>query len=179
MKPRRLTILLTRYPTPVFRLLCRLKGCDYLHASLGFEEDRNVFYSFGFKGFRRETLTHCLRPGREPYACALYELEVPEPVYRNVKAIISCFEQRKSRLRYTRFGAALALLSLGCRWEDHYFCSQFVAHVLAKAHAVTLEKDSSLYLAEDFSRLAGVCETYRGNLLGLVKKYGIAASCAA
>lgn len=179
MEKRGLTILLTHYPTKGFELLCRLRGCYYLHASLGFADEPDVFYSFGFKGFRKENVTHCLRPGREPYACALYVLLVPEHTYQNVKAIISHYEQSKARLRYTRLGAALALLSLGCRWENHYFCSQFVANVLEKASAVKLEKDSSLYLAEDLARLAGVREAYRGNMLGLAQKFGFAAGGAA
>lgn len=179
MKTRKLTILLTRYPTAITRLLCFCRGCSYLHASLGFEENLNTFYSFGLNGFRRETVTHCLKPGGEPYACALYELKVPEPVYQKVKHVVLQFEQNKSRLHYTRFGAALALLNLGCKWNDHYFCSQFVAHVLEKANAARLKKDSSLYLPEDFARLDGVHEVYRGNLLGLAKKYSIAADCAA
>lgn len=179
MRTHRLTILLTRYPTAVFRLMCRLNRCDYLHASLGFEQDLNVYYSFGLNGFRTETVTHCLKREGEPYACALYVLDVPEKIYVRAKKIIMSFAQDKSRLRYTRFGAALALLRLGCRWQNHYFCSQFVAHVLENAHAAKLKKDSSLYLAEDIARLDGVHEVYRGDMRGLAKKFGIANYSAA
>lgn len=177
MQTRKLTILLTRYPSFFTRLLCWYSRSSYLHASVGFEEDRNVFYSFGFKGFRMERVTHFLQPGREPLPCALYELDVPEHIYQNVKCVLRDFERRRDTLSYTKIGAAFALLRLGCRWEDHYFCSQFVADVLSRSRAVRLPKDSSLYLPQELSLLPGVHEAYRGDTEGLAQRFALQVAC--
>lgn len=171
MHTKKLTILLTRYPSALSRFLCRCCRCDYLHASVGFEEDLDTFYSFGFSGYRVERITHYLKSECGPLPCALYELNVPEHVYENVKRVLCEFEQHKNALYYTKLGAALALLRLGCRWENHYFCSQFVAEVLRRSNAVSLPKDSSLYLAPELARLDGVREAYQGDTLDFVRRY--------
>lgn len=177
IQTKKLTILLTRYPSALIRFLCWYSRSEYLHAAVGFEEDFDVFYSFGFKGYRIERVTHGLKPGREPLPCALYELDVPERIYENVKCVLQDFEQRKDTLSYTKLGAAFALLRLGCRWENHYFCSQFVADVLSRSKAVRLPKDSSLYLPQELSLLPGVREAYRGDTLGFVRRYVPQAAC--
>ena len=50
-KKRKLFILLTRFPNNSSVFLEFVTGFHYTHASIGLEEDRNIFYSFVLKGF--------------------------------------------------------------------------------------------------------------------------------
>ena len=54
---RKITILLTQYPTAMASVLQWLTDFPYTHTSIGLEEDRNTFYSFVKKGFIVEKIT--------------------------------------------------------------------------------------------------------------------------
>ena len=79
---RKITILLTQYPTAMASVLQWLTDFPYTHTSIGLEEDRNTFYSFVKKGFIVEKVTRYNKPGRAPFPCALYEIPVSEAVYQ-------------------------------------------------------------------------------------------------
>ena len=57
-----LCVLLTKYPDRFARVLARLSGQGYTHASIGLE-DGNRFYSFSFRGFTEETPDKLRRRG--------------------------------------------------------------------------------------------------------------------
>ena len=110
MISRKIFILLTRMPgngSKAIRLITRF---SYTHASIGLEEDINTFYSFICKGFIVEKITRYLRPGREPFPCLLYEMEVSEEVYQTIKERLNTFIENKNVLRYSYLGLVLGLL---------------------------------------------------------------------
>jgi inositol transport system substrate-binding protein len=171
IKKRKLFILLTSFPNTVSRAIRFWTGFSYSHASIGLEEDLNTFYSFAFKGFMIEKITRFVRPGRTPYPCMLYELEVSEAVYQDAQNILSEIISRRKHLRYTKRGAILSLLQIHHRREGHYFCSHFVAEVLQKSRAARLKKASNLYLPQDFEHLHGVRKIFQGNLRDMIRHF--------
>lgn len=175
---KKLYILLTRFPDQGSKWIQMLTGCRYAHAAIGLDEDLNKFYSFKVKGFMTEELTRYLRPDREPFACQLYELPVPEQKYNAVKNLIALFHAKKAQLHYTRLGVVLSLLRIPYTRKHHYFCSQFVAAVLQYSKAVKLRKSSALYLPGDLRKLAGVQLVFHGNMQELVKRYHLAPQSA-
>jgi len=170
---RKVYILLTGLPDTTSRLIRLFTRYGYSHASLGLEEDMNTFYSFVGKGYIIEKITRYLRPGRAPFPCVLYELEVPAAVYAQVSGIVHAFAARKSELSYTLLGAILCVARLGYWRRDHYFCSQFVAQTLFDSGAAHLVKSSALYLPRDLTALQGVRENYRGDLLGMARRFDL------
>ena len=174
MSRRKVLILLTKFPNTSSKVLQRLTGCGYTHASIGLDEDMNTFYSFVTKGFIVEKLTRYLKPERKPFPCMLYEIPVPEQTYREISALLSGFVENKPLLRYNRLGVVLGLLHIARKRENHYFCSQFVAEILRQGQAVQLSKDSALYFPKDFEKIREARELFRGDLLGLTKQYCIA-----
>lgn len=91
MKKRKVFILLTRLPGTVSGAIHLCTGFYYTHASIGFEEDMNTFYSFVIKGFIVEKISRYVRPDREPFPCQLYELDVSETIYENMKETVQNF----------------------------------------------------------------------------------------
>ena len=171
MQQRKVFILLTRFLNQNARTLGTLTGCYYTHASIGLEEDRNTFYSFVGKGFIVEKITRYLKPEREPFPCRLYELEVSEQVYQQLKEHLTWFEERKPLFRYTKLGVVMCVLRIPFRREHHYFCSQFVAEALMKCKAAQLRKDSSLYLPKDFYHLPELRLHFQGDMRSLVSQF--------
>lgn len=167
----KITILLVRYPGAMANFMCRLTGFPYTHATIGLGEDLNTFYSFVYKGFLVEKVTRYLKPDRVPFPCALYEIQVPESVYRHVKALLRSYAGRKAFLRYTRFSLVLSLFHIPYKRKDYYFCSHFAAEVLQRSQSVQLRKNSVLCLPKDFHNLQETAQVYCGNVQGMVEHY--------
>lgn len=167
----KIVILLMQYPDAMATAMGRFTRFRYTHASIGLSEDLNTFYSFVHKGFIVEKITRYLKPEREPFPCALYEIEVPEKVYQNIKQLLQSYAARRSSLRYSRFSLILCLLGIPFKQKNSYFCSHFVAEVLQRAKAVQLPKNSVLCLPKDFHNLKETRMIFRGNLQEMVTQY--------
>ncbi len=172
-KKRKVYILLTRFPDNGAKVIHAMTGSFYSHASIGLEEDMNIFYSFVVKGFIVEEITRYIKPDREPFPCQLYELEVSENVYNAVKRIIQFYERRKKKLSYTKLGVVMSLLRIPLKQKNKYICSQFVAEVLKRAEAAKLKKSTALYLPGDFKKLSEMKLVFEGNLESFIAHFRI------
>ena len=172
METRTIYILLTQFPGWNSRAIRLWTRFPYTHASVGLEEDLNTFYSFVYKGFIVESIARYNKPGRKPLPCALYVLEVSNDTYMAARQIIHTFQNNQAQLHYSRLGVVAGLvLRIPFRRRNHYFCSQFVAHVLKHCQALHLEKDSTLYLPKDFSRNKNLKMVFRGDLLRMARQF--------
>lgn len=170
MKLKKIYILLTRFPDNGSKVIEALTGCYYPHTSIGLEEDLNTFYSFVTKGFIVEKITRYVKPGREPYPCQLYELNVSENTYFRIKEILEYFVEFKETLYYTKWGLVLSMLGIPYKRDRFgFFCSQFVAEVLHHSRAVKLKKRSTRYFSKDLIRLPGMKLNYQGNLETMIE----------
>ncbi len=171
MKKRKIFILLTRFYDTGARILRVATGCRYTHASIGLQEDMNTFYSFRLNGFIEEKVTRYVKPGKEASPCQLYELEVSKKVYNRVKKALLSFVNKKSFFAYSHLGVVMGLMRIPLKRERKFFCSQFVAHILEKTNALTLKKNSSLYMPADFTKLPGLKLNFQGNMQGLLANF--------
>ena len=171
---KKIFILLIRYPGVFADAMVRYFDFGYTHATIGLEEDLNTFYSFMRKGFVEEKVTRYLKPNREPFPCALYELPVSRKTYRRVKKLLNAYTARKKLLRYTHVSLFFGFLGIPYKLHNRYFCSQFVAEVLQRSRAALLPKNSALCFARDFDRLPETRRVFTGNLLGLAERYHLA-----
>lgn len=170
-------VLLTRFPDGGSKAISALTCSYYTHASIGFEEDMNTFYSFVNKGFIVEDLSrYANKPGREPFPCQLYEIQVTERIYNAAKKIVSRFEDNKKHMKYTVFGVAMCMFNVKYHKNRSYFCSHFVAEVLKRSKAVNLKKDTSLYFPKDLKKVDGLKLGFTGNLRGMINHFGIVPS---
>lgn len=73
---------------------------------------------------------------------------------------INRFLGKREQYTYSWWGVVLCLLHIPHKFENQYFCSQFVAEVLSRAGAIELKKEESLYLpgqlVDGFECLFGV-----------------------
>lgn len=140
---RIITVLLTRYYSTFANFIYYISGRGYTHASLSLDDKNEYFYSFNFKGFRKEyPKKHKRRSGKS----ISYKLEVPQEGFEKIEQRIEEMEKEKDHLYYSRIGVVLCLLHIPCKRKNHYFCSQFVVEMLQLSNAVFIEKHTSLYL---------------------------------
>ena len=172
MPKRKIFVLLTQFPGLDSKALRWWTRFPYSHVSLGLDEDINTFYSFVVKGFIVEDISRYNKPGRQPFPCVLYAMEVSETTYQAVKNNLLSFVHSPSRFSYTRLGLILTLINIPWRLKNRYICSHFVAQTLQRCTATRLKKHSTLYLPKDFSRLKGLRMVFRGNLLQMSHCFG-------
>lgn len=144
---RTITVLLTKYSDWISNLVYYIGGRGYTHASLALEEDENTFYSFNYRGFCVETLEKHRRRGVKKSLS--YQLKVPDDAYETMKIMIERLKSNRSEYQYTRIGVLFCAVRIPFKWKKHYFCSQFVAEMIAGSGAVRLKKKPQLYLPND------------------------------
>lgn len=138
-----ITVLFTRYYSTFANFIYWISGKGYTHASIALDEQNEYYYSFNYKGFRREyPKKHTRRSGKS----IGIKLEVSQESFDRMKKKIEEMEGKRDKLHYSRFGVLLCLLHIPCKIQNRYFCSQFVAETLELSEAVLLSKDAALYL---------------------------------
>lgn len=146
---RVITVLFTRYYSAFANFIYFISGKGYTHASIALDEQDEYYYSFNFKGFRREyPKKHKRRSGKSMGI----KLEVSGESFERIKKKIEEMEDMKENLHYSRIGVLLCLLHIPCKMQNQYFCSQFVAETLELADSVFLRKNAALYLPNQLSQ---------------------------
>lgn len=171
-------ILLTRSDTVLSRLIYKVSGSAYTHASLAFDEDLSCLYSSTRKngytivpaGPGKEYLNRGIFKLQGNMPCALYALEVDEENYIRAKRRADHMMTHGNLYRFNTLG--LALCAMHIRWERrrHYFCSQFVSEVLEKSGSLELPKHSTLMHPNDYTELEGLTCLYEGKLSDLPQR---------
>ncbi len=145
---KQVNIMLTKYSDWGSTLIYLACGFGYTHAAIGLDENPDVYYSFNRKGFCEENLTKYRRHGVKKSVC--YQLEVTDEAYEKLTECIEEFRRKREQYCYSTLGAILCHLQIPYKWENRYFCSQFVAEVLKRSGAVHLKKKPYLYLPNQF-----------------------------
>ena len=171
---KRIYLLMVRYPGPFADAMVHCTRYGYTHVTIGLEEDLNTFYSFMRKGYVVEKVTRYLKPGRDPFPCALYEIPVSPKVYHRVKKLIESYTARKKFLKYTHFSLFWCFLRIPWKLTDRYFCTMFVAEVLEKANVLELPRHHCTMLPKDFHNLKETNLVFSGNIQTMVDHYRLA-----
>lgn len=91
----------------------------------------------------------------------MYEIEVSDQIYGEIRQRIAAFQKQRTEYSYTRFGLLCAALHIPFYWKNHYICSQFVAEILKDTRAVPLARYPTLYLP---NQLCPELDKYSGAL---------------
>lgn len=135
---RTIVVCLSRDRSPFSWFAYFTDGGGLTHASIAFDEDSDHYYSFNFKGFKREYRTSLKRRPRE---MKRYKIAVTEEQYQELKKAITEMEEHKGRYGYARLGVSLCLFKIpNPTGSKRFFCSQFVAKVLDESGCVHITR---------------------------------------
>ncbi len=137
-----ITVLLTKYSDFWGRIARGMKDKGYSHASLSIDGEE-TFYSFNFKGFAIERPKE-RKPRKQVPGSLCIRMRIPEENYIIIKREIERFITEREKYKFSKIGLAMCFMRIPNRFKDSYFCSQFVAEMLAKSGAVKLRKRVSL-----------------------------------
>lgn len=139
------TVLLTSYSDLFSRFISGISKHHYSHASISIDGNEELFYSFNLKGFVIERpKKRKSRKRRSGSVCI--RMQVSDSTYDILEAEINRFLMKRETYTYSHLGVLLCLLHIPHKFQNAYFCSQFVVEILARAGAIELKKKESLYL---------------------------------
>ncbi len=138
-----ITVVFTRYEDTLSKLVYLISGRGYTHTAISMVDDDRYFYSFNYKGFRREYPDRYKKHSLNNLSC---QLSVSGDDYEKMQSAIRKMERRKEDFRFTLFGVIMCILGIPMKMKNRYFCSQFVAETLSISRDIQLKKHPSLYL---------------------------------
>ena len=151
-------ILLTKTKSVPSRIIGLFTGDEYTHASIAFEDEPTVFYSFSRLnehfpfpgGLVEESLNTGFLGSHQESKCKLICLEVSDKIAERAKNRVMRMMKNRALFQYSLLGCITCHLAIASKRRGYYFCSQFVGEILEKSGAVSFEKNTSLLKPRDF-----------------------------
>lgn len=137
------SVLFVNYEDFWSKVVYYLLGRGYSHAAIGVDEEEEIYYSFNFKGFRRE------KPRKHVDIVSksvCYKLSVSKKEYDKIVEMIEEFQRKRFEWRYNLIGMLLSRIHISRRRRKHYFCSEFVVEMLEKSKVASFQKSAAHYL---------------------------------
>jgi len=165
-------IVLTDTGTKFSRVIKRVTGAPYNHASLALSEELDPLFSFGRKDKRLPWLAGFVRECRSDgqlaaggrTRCAVYALSVDAARHARISAELERFEREADRYGFNYWGLLNFLAPLNLKTPNAYFCSEFVAEVLRRAGVEPAGKPPYATAPHDFMAAAPLRLVYEGPL---------------
>ncbi len=133
------TVLLTATPGWYDKLIRGISRSPYSHASISL--DGINFFTFNYHGFVIEHPYHM----KKKYNNMCIHIQVSDDAYKKLENEIVAFQRDCEKYAYSVLGVILCFLRIPHKFENKYFCSQFVAEMLSGAGIADLRKSATLY----------------------------------
>ena len=171
MKKYCLYIVLTRTQTVVSNLIHIIKQDEFTHASISFDKELDLMYSFGRKTwnnpfvgrFKKENVNEGLYQYCNTIPAAIIEIEVSKQQYDSAKALLDCFISNSDLYKYNYLGLFYNILNKPLYRENRFLCSEFVYHILKESNIADFNISRNLVRPQSLLKLEGRM-IYRGNL---------------
>lgn len=167
-----LYVLFSRSDTWFSEVIYRLSPGEFTHAALALDRDLRFLYSFGRfypnfplpAGFVTENVHTGIYGRCGASVCRVYRVPVSEEGYRRTVKILNYMQSNAGYYHYNLFGVALCAVKISHKRKARFFCSQFVAELLQRAGAVTLQKPAHMMRPADLLDLPELELIYEGPL---------------
>lgn len=169
-------ILLTDTGTLFTKFIRLYTHQPYNHASIAFTSDLSEIYSFGRKhmrnpfvgGFVEENIATGLLKKAD---CALYSFDITQEQLEQMELYIEQIKVEKEYYHYNFIGLFGFLINKPIKRDHVFFCSQFVASVLAECEFNTFEKPLSLVAPQDLKEIPTLQLEFQGKLSDYYENY--------
>ena len=165
-------IVLSHTKSVISSLIHLATGDPYTHVSICFGEDTGIMYSFGrlnpynpfWGGFVRESVSFGTMMRFREADVAVISIRVTESEYEGIQKYVLSMYKRRRQYGYNYIGLLGAKFGVSCRWENHYYCSEFIKELLEKFELVSEDELPKVVRPVDFFKLRRGKLIYRGKL---------------
>lgn len=165
-------IVLSQTRSIISRIIRFATGDPYTHASICFGEDAGVMYSFGrlfphnplWGGFVRESASFGTMLRFRDAEVAALRISVDDGEYERIRGYVLEMYSRRRQYGYNYIGLIFAKFGILYRWQNHYYCSEFLKELLEKFGIVSEGELSEIARPAEFLKLRRGKLVYRGKL---------------
>ena len=169
---RQIYIVISQTGTILSRIIKAVTGAVYNHASISVDPTLQTMYSFGrmhpynpvWGGFVKESPAYGTFHRFQNTKIVVLALPVGEQVYQDIKRYLEEMYDHRAQYTYNYIGLFLALFHLAYRSRDHYYCSEFVRHVLAEFDMIGQGEITGVVHPTNFMQLPEWRVVYQGSL---------------
>ncbi len=166
-------VLLMHTNTMPSRLIKLATRSEYSHVGLSLDKSCKEIYSFGRKTIREiwnAGFTIDEKDGEffkvfNKTKCKIYEVEVTEKQYQEVKEILEEMKKNSKIYKYDFLCLIPRFFGIPMKRKNRYVCSYFVAEVLSKVNVYDFKKDTCLVIPKDFEHIKKFREIYQGSYI--------------
>ena len=154
-------------PSKIVRLFTNY---EYSHVAISLDKSCSTLYSFGRKklnnalegGFTRETKTGEFFAFFNKTQCKIYEIEVTNKQYKNIKQTIEKMHKDSNKYKYDFLGIGFRFFNIPITFKNRYVCSYFIADILEKNDIHKFNKKTSFVRPKDFDNILKSKLIYEG-----------------
>lgn len=146
------------------------------HSTLSLNARFDEMYTFSRKtmklfpsGYVKENIRTNILKKRDNCLCKVYEIELADQKYENLKREIAKFEREGEKYKYAVLGIFFCFFRIKKTFKYKRFCSQFVSELLRDGAGIELPYDPSLMRPKDFLKLDCLTLVYEGTIRGLTE----------
>lgn len=169
---RYIYVLLSRTHTMPARLIRLFTGEPYSHTSIALDIELKSLYSFARKhihnpfdcGFINEDIETGIFGMDKNVYCSVYEIPVTEEQYQIIQEEIDTFSKNREIYKYNYTGLVRVMFGRNVVDGKHFFCSQFVSHIIYKSGIRLFSKADGLVRPYDFHIRLKDKRIYKGKL---------------
>ncbi len=169
---KKVYIVLSQTGTALSKILKLITGADYNHASISLDGTLHELYSFGrvyprnpvIGGFVKESKNSGTFKRFHKTKILVLQTEVPDDIYRKMQDYLSSMYRRKKEFGYNYRGLFLAAVHIHASHKNHFYCSEFVRHILIKYGINDFMRSDTIVKPMDFLRLQKWNVIYQGEM---------------
>lgn len=166
---KKIYIILTYTGTILSKIVRIYTRKEYSHVSISLDKDLTKMYSFGrlnpynpfVGGFVQEGIDRGTFKRFKKTKTKIYSLEIPQEKYEKIELAIDNIQQKKNLYKFNLIGLLAIALNVKIKRERHFYCAEFVKHVLEQSQVLELPE---LVKPEDFEKAKVLQEVYQGVL---------------
>lgn len=133
-------IVISQTGTVLSRVLKIITGAEYNHVSIGLNDDLHLMYSFGRKnpynpfygGFVLESPDFGTFKRFSNTKVKIIKLEIDESKYKAISKQMKYMSENSNKYGYNYIGLYLAWFKIVLKFNNRYYCSEFVKDILVK-----------------------------------------------
>lgn len=169
---KKIYIVLSQTRSIVSKLIQLATGDPFTHASISFGEEPEVMYSFGrvfphnpvWGGFVRESVSFGTMMRFRDAEVAVVCVPVNDEEYEQIRSCVHSMYGRRRQYGYNYIGLVCAKFGITYRWQNHYYCSEFIKEILEKFGVASEGELSDIVRPVEFLKLRRGKLIYRGRL---------------
>ena len=139
---KQIYVIISQTGTILSRIIKRLTGAQYNHASISLDKELTRMHSFGrvnpynafIGGFVQESPNFGTFKRFKDTDAIIIALDVDENTYSKAENLVETMWANRKNYHYNYLGLYLAAVHISRKKKNCFYCSEFVAHVLRECN---------------------------------------------